>query len=302
MRPSLRIAACAAALLAALAAAPAAPQAEGKKVRLKSVHAPGDVSVVDYRLVNTISLEVSPPIPNLPTRENERQTRQQYREEILGPAAGSGARTVRRSYTSHRETEQDPSGNPKTTVSSLQGKTVTVRWKGKDPVVTVAKGTLRPADRKELVEALREDGVEAPFFPDRPIGPGDEWSPDEKDLRKEFKGLVKGEVACWFEEETEHQGHPCARIGMTLRLEGKIPGGSGTMTMDLEGEILYALDLQRILRERISGPVTTRFDHTGPDGVPRVMNGSGSMETVTTYRWIKVAGKPVKPVKPVPAR
>src|SRR5437660_1591436 len=102
-----------------------------QKYRLHGVSTPGDLCTVDSSTDLSLMLTIN--VPNngqgdqqLPFSERQRAC---YREKVLA-VDQKGVSALRRTYTVARSVATDPYLNKTTKVSSLQGKTVTVRRVG----------------------------------------------------------------------------------------------------------------------------------------------------------------------------
>jgi hypothetical protein len=259
-----------------------------QKYRLRDQGAAGDVSIEDHEYRFNVRFQATAPGGEARDFGAVFGERQRFREQVL-VADANGAAAVRRTYALARETEPDASGSSKETVSSLEGKTITLRKHGDQVTVTVAKGKL---DRKDE-EALKDEegGPSAPpFFPDRDVAPGDEWSPDfSRFVAAIGKGLQKATARARFQEVLDYSGHPCARIALDLGLTGQPEGFPAPITLQLSGHVYQALDLQRTLSYDLTGPVTAAVKgENGP-----AVTVSGQFMAKGTGHWSKVAGKPV---------
>ena len=268
-----------------------------KKYRFRSAAAAGDVRTIDDRMEMQLELVMTVDGQELPLKFGTR-SREAYTEEVL--ALKKDAALYRRSYTAHRQAETTPDGQSKVVVSSLQGKTVTIRVNGRKVTVTAEKGKLAAADVKELQEKFSDDD-DTEFVPNRDLTPGDEWTLPADALAKAFKGLDKGEVKGRFERVFEEAGRSLAELQFTLTLEGS-PGGSPLpLHLTGTGTTFYDLKLNRELGSRFGGPISTEGELEQAGKKVRMV-GSGLLDTHQTVRWLKVAGKPVNaPAYPPPA-
>lgn len=224
--------------------------------------------------------------------------REQFTESILG--ARPGATTSRRVYAVSRTAETGIEGKTVTKVSSLQGKTMTLRVADGKASITAISGALAPDDRKALLDGLVK---RIPFFPDREIGPGDEWSPDPALLAASFKGANNPRMKARFEEVVDCGGHPCARIHVEMTIEGKPEGSPLALSLKTSGNAYYALDIQRLLVTEATGPITAKGEVPGPDGKPLMMEATGTWTLKQSSRWLKIEGKPAPNIviPPMPA-
>jgi hypothetical protein len=162
---------------------------------------------------------------------------------------------------------------------------------GSKVTITPARGKVAPEDEKGIVEEFQQSG--SPFFPEREVAPGEEWSVDPKIVAQALKGINKGEVKGKFEEVVPYGGRQCARIGIEMSLEGQPGGVPVPMTMKGSGKGYYALDVMRPLDLELSGPITMKGD-TEQNGVRLQFDGQGMLQKKETHKWVKVAGKAVR--------
>jgi hypothetical protein len=220
--------------------------------------------------------------------------RNTYTELVLAMDA-TGPSAFRRTYTAARSQEAFGEDRPEVKVSSVQGKTVTVKRAGGKVTVTAAKGKLSAEDLRELRDELDPKKPKDPdFFPEREVSVGDEWDVDPKLLTQSLEGSERAAAKMKFVEVIEYAGHRCARFEVSVEVEGAFGTGEQKvpMTMGLSGETYYAIALERFLHTRVAGPVTFRGEIV-QNGVAVTMEGVGTMQMTETNRWIKVAGKPV---------
>lgn len=288
-RQRVRLASCL--LLFVLSASAAFSQ---DKVRLKDAPATvGDAAThestfeMSVNLVGKVDGQELPPIP-LSNRE-----RKAYQETILGVGA-SKVNGFRRTYSVHRQAEVTPDGN-KETVSTLQGKTVTVKKVGSKTVVTVAKGKIDAAARQELTGEMQDNEM-PDFLPAHPVAPGDEWTVDATKLKKSFglkEGPTEASVKARFEEVVPRGGQRCARIHVVLKMGGTIKDAPLKLGLEVEGDIYHSLTLNHMLEMNLRGPVT--MEGTVNEGGKEILlSGTGSARMKMVSRYLKIAGKPVK--------
>ena len=261
-----------------------------QKYRLRDVVAQGDRAAVESNFDMGLTIRTTAGGQEGPEFTFSNKETEQYTEEILGVKDGEPT-AARRVYTVAGELETDSSGEKKVTVSSLQGKTVTIRRKGDGVDVAAAEGALDEKAMKELKTALDHNGRY--FFPDREVAPGDEWSVDEKTATRIFDGAEKVTLTGKLLELTEYQGHKAARVGIVMEAVLKQEDGPGPILMTLKGDLYHALELDRMLSLDLSGPVVMKGE-VEQDGVKVQLDGQGTARMRITQKWEKVAGKPVK--------
>lgn len=263
-----------------------------KKYLLKEANAAvGDVSVLDQTSSLQIEVFGTPrDIPGATPRSFEltQRRREKFTETILA-VGKEGVTQVRRVYSVSRKQEKNgPGATLKTTVSSYQGKTVTIKRISGKTLVTVSKGKLTPAEQKDLKERFDQD-TDFNMFPDHEVGPGDEWSVDEAVIKRKFSA-DHASLQARFVDVAPFEGHQCARIAITMQMEGK--AGPNPLTWEMQGEFFFALDLQRILSGKVSGPVNTKGS-VESRGITVDIEGLGTGGFNYSQQWLKVAGKPV---------
>lgn len=264
---------------------------EAQKYRLRELSAAGDVSVNEN--TSGMELDFSVSVDDRQVRSaTASRTREQYTENILGER--KDVTTFRRAYSAHRSSEIGPDGKLVTQVSSLQGKTLTLRIADGKPSITAASARTLAEDRKKLLSDLSD---RSPFFPDRELGPGDEWTPEWAKFADSFKGADKVVAKARFADVVEWGGHRCARITLEMELHGKPNGAPFTMEMKATGTAYYALDIQRGLQFELSGPATLSGDLPIGNGQTGKVEGTGYLFMKMTTRWQKIAGKPVPATK-----
>jgi len=279
--------------LAALAAALtafASPAAAQQKYRLKEAAAKGDAS--DNNGIFTLGMKITATVGGI-AQNAELRVRQEekYHEEVLAVDAKGIPTSIRRSYSVKKETGQDPGEEAeKTTVSPLQGRTVTIRRNGAKVEVTADKGTIPAKERKELEDALKDSsGV----FPDREVGPGDDWDVDPKAAK--FLGDADVTKAnCHFQDVVDYEGHKCAHIHLTLDFSARTGDQSPPLKCRVAGDLYQALDIQRGLAMNLTGTASMKGDLTA-NGTTLSFNGEGPVEMKMSAKWMKVSGKAVAP-------
>jgi hypothetical protein len=262
-----------------------------ERVRIREVSALGDVSEVEDTTDMSLTVRVTVDGQEAPRAEFVKREREKYVETVLGTASGRKAR-ARRTYSISRAAESGPEGKLKQRVSTVQGKTVTVRLVNGQATVTPSRGRIAPQD----AAALKSDFSRAAgsVFPDRELSVGEEWSVDPNALSAVFGEVDRAEVRGRFEEITEHGGYRCARMRLDVTVEGKASGSPFPITMKLAGQRFYALDLNRPIELDMSGPITLNGE-TKEGGRTIVLAGEGTFKARQTARWLKVAGKPPAP-------
>lgn len=268
---------------------PVPPPAQ--KYRFPTPAAVGDTRTVDDVLEMQFEVVVTIDGQETISRFSKR-SREAYTEEILGAVRGKRT-VVRRKYTAHREAETGPNGESKIKVSSLQGKTVTIRINGRKVVVTADKGKLASADVKKLQVRFGSGDSASEFLPDRELAPGEEWILAPEVVAKTFAGMGKGDVKGRFERIFDESGRSLAEFGLVLELEGSGGGSPVPISMKGNGQAFYDLTHKRELGARFSGPIVMDGE-VEQDGKKVRITGSGTVDGRQTVRWLKVAGKAVK--------
>ncbi len=262
-----------------------------QKYKLRHTAAAGDVCTVDSNTDLSLMLTVSAPGSDqgeqqLPFSERRRQS---YREKVMA-VDQKGPTVVRRTYTIARSVTTDPYLHETTKVSSLQGKTVTLRRVGNQVTVAAERGKLAAEDEKSLARELSHSEME--FFPDRDVAPGEEWPIDPHLLLAMFPGVDKADAQYRFQQVVPFAGHPCAQIHVTVEVQGEAPGTGVPMTIKLAGELYRALDLKRTVAEDESGPITVSGTKA-ENGVTARISGQGTLRVRETHRWVTIDGRPV---------
>lgn len=256
-------------------------------ITLKDGVTAGDAADVSTDFTMAMEVKVKRGEETGPTSTMTSRQSQRYREEILVRGA-KGTTALRRTYSVARESEKNPDGE-KNTVSSLQGKTITLKKVGGKTVISVNKGQLQKKDREEVSNDLDSDQM--PFFPPHPVAIGEEWEVDTKKLGRLFHDLGKSgkaEAHGRLDELTEKDGHPIARVHLTLHVERQT-GDEPRMVMDLQGDLIHRTDLQRTLSVDAAGPLTFKGQANGFD-----FDGQGTAEMKWRFKPVKLAGKLVK--------
>lgn len=265
-----------------------------QKVRLKYASASGDRHVSEGGMEMQFDIHVKAGDQEVPVVKTASSELEKYTQDVLG-VDGKGRPTgIRRVYSVSRKSDTEPGAEAKERVTSLQGKTVAVRRAGGKVTVTSSGGKLHPDDHKSMLSVM--DHPEQEFFPDRELGPGDEWQVDPKIARTMFKGEGTAQIRCKWEETVEHAGHRCARISVEMDIQAMPMDSPGPITMKLAGNLHHALDLGRMLSIDFAGPIMMTGEKT-ENGVAYKFKGDGTMRIRETRRWLRVDGKPV----PAPA-
>ncbi len=184
----------------------------------------------------------------------------------------------------------NPAGNPVDRASALQGKTLVIRRQGGKVSVTPAKIKLSPEDLQLVTTGVTYSELE--LLPDRPVAPGDEWTPDPKLITTRFPGFYAADIRYRFEEVVAFGGHQCARLKVSMEMSGQPRTMPVPMTVKMTGETYHALDLKRPLLTTLTGPMTLKGDRD-QNGILISINGEGTMSVKETYRWQKVRGQAV---------
>lgn len=262
--------------------------------------APGEVCVVERSEGETLEIYATPRgmeglIPD-PVK-SERHLRERYLETVLALDKDGAVTQLQRAYRSARTQQTVSKLEPlKTVVHGRQGKTLTLKRVGTKTVVNVTGGKLSLAETKELSIQLDRAGV-LNVLPDHEVGPDDEWDVEEARIVRAF-GMEHGTLHVRFIEVKPYRGHSCARLSLDLQMGGKTP--KGTISWNVEGDAFFALDLQRTLLLKFTGPVST----TGVgkyEGHVADLAGEGIGEFSLSRDLIKkgkAAAKPVDPATP----
>lgn len=215
-----------------------------------------------------------------------RRTRDRFRETVLG-VDKDGPTLVRRDYEVSRRFEAPaPNEEPKTVVNVRQGKTVTLRRQGERITVSTQQGKLPPDEVQTLQSEFKPES-EMRTFPDHPVGVGDEWTIDNSPAGR--GGLKSMVLKCRFTELAPFQGRECARIAAELSMSGTA-NGLPTATK-MRGDLYFALDLQRILSLKLSGPMEIKGVLEN-GGLTFDLDGGGVAEFNWAQTAIEIAGKP----------
>jgi hypothetical protein len=256
-------------------------------ITLKDGIVAGDAADVSTDFTMAMEVKVKRGEEAGPTSSITSRQTQRYREEILARGA-KGTTALRRTYSVARESEKNPDGE-KNTVSSLQGKIVTLKKVGGKTVISVNKGQLQKKDREDVADDL--DADQMPFFPGHPVAVGEEWEVDAKKLGRLFHDLGKSgkaEAHGRLDELSEKDGHPIARVHLTLHVERQT-NDEPRMVMDLQGDLIHRTDLQRTISVDAAGPLTFKGQSNGFD-----FDGQGTAEMKWRFKIVKLAGKPAK--------
>lgn len=288
-------------LLCALALGAAAFGQEPPPQKYRLMDAPpaaGDVAVHVTRNSLTIQMKATGPGSDEPIFEGPytANSLEKFTETVLAASKGVATQFTRR-YAIAREAESGEPGGPlKTVVFPRQGKTLSVRIKGKAVTVNTGKAKLPASEVKSLKAELASDQDFGSMYPDHEIGPGDEWSADGNELAKIFGG-GKATMNSRFEEVAVFEGRPCARISFTLEVEGDF--NNLPMTMKMTGEVQHDLGLQRDIHFKMNGGVSMKGRMT-EKGITMDISGEGKASYVQTELWLKYRGKPVSKIKQLP--
>jgi len=258
----------------------------------------GDVTVIERNEDETLEVYATPrgaeaQIPE-PTKSG-RHLRERYTETVLALDKEGQISQLQRLYSAARMQltagSLDP---PKNLVLGRQGKTVTLKRVNGKTLVTVANGKLSAAETKELaLELDRAGGLN--LFPDQEVSPDDEWDVEEARVIRAF-GMEHGTLKVHFIEVKPFRGHPCARLSLDLQLEGKT--AKGPISWNLEGTYYFAVDIQRTLYAKYSGPVST-MGVGKAEGHLADLAGEGIGEITVSRNLMKKGKLAPKPVEPM---
>ena len=270
---------------------------EPEKVRLKYASASGDRHVSEGGMEMQFDIHVTAGEQDVPVIKTASSEQEKYTQDVLGVDGRGRPTGIRRAYSVSRKSDTEPGADPKVRVTSLQGKTVAVRRTGGKVTVTTSGGKLAPEDHKSMLSVL--DHPEQEFFPERDLGPGDEWQVDPKIARTIFKGGDStAQIRCKWEETVEYAGHRCARISIQMDIQGMPADSPGPLTMKLAGSLYHALDLGRMISIDFAGPIEMTGEKT-ENGVVYKFKGDGTMRIRESRRWLRVDGKTLAaPVRP----
>jgi hypothetical protein len=279
---------CAATLVCAASLASAQ-----QKYQLQNHYAVGDTgdtqSTMDMKL--EISVDINghkyPPMPY-----SSRQT-EGYRQTVLGVDTAGKLAAIKRSYVAAHEVETDSDGKSKTTASSLEGKTVTVRRvDGKVQVTSAA--AIADKDRKDLMDALDNSSDE--IFPKRGIAIGEEWTVESKSLARSLGGADKATVKVKLQEVGPHAGYRCAHLKLNIDVVSHVPNSKMQMTMQLVGDAYQALDIDKPVTFDMSGPITIKGSEKEGDQIS-TYNGHGTMSVHEAVKWFPDVVKAKSPTE-----
>ncbi len=261
----------------------------------------GDVYVISVR--NNLEMQVR----GVPEGSTEAvvdapyvlNVQEKYTQSILA-ISGEKPTYFTRKYNISKVTRTKSAGEePTTSVLPRHGKTLTVRVKGKAVTITSGKDKLPAPEIAALKRIFLSEGTVNPY-PAHPVGPGDEWTKEGSEVVKDPSGGVRRLQAKYL-DVVQYEGHPCARISLTMEMnteQGGIPIQT-TMT----GEVMHALDIHRDLSVNLSGDINAKSKITR-NGITVDMSTQGISSFTQTEVWLKSKGKPVpkpKPAAPAPA-
>lgn len=268
--------------------------AAGAQTRYKLVegHAVGDLSVEDNSLSMTMELKIQAGGQEFSPGKVVRRDRDRYTTTVVALDARGRPSEVRRVYEVATRVDAQPGEEPQERDSPLKGRTVTVKRVGEKVVVTVDKGELSDEDRQNLERSL--DRGDQRFFPDKEVEVGESWTVDVKDAGTVFPGAKRARVTGKIVEVLTYRKHRCARIELAIELEGQPEGAAVDLTMNLKGNLYYALDLRRSISFEASGPVVAKGS-VEQQGTTAEFQGQGTMEVKLVSDWRRVGGKAVAP-------
>jgi len=266
---------------------PAGAQGDVKRYSLTADDAVGDSVKVESTLATKVKSITSDPEVKIP--DTDSVERKRFTSTVLSVDSRKKATAYRQTYQTYRSEPAEPT-DPSGGLHSVEGKTVVITRKGDTSAVTVQNGTISADDRKELENTFSR---RRNYLPAHPVAVGEGWDVDASVLQSAF-GIQGGKQAMHgtLAETTEYRGHLCARLRLTLDLDGPTNKSGSTMRVNLQVDVFYALDLHRLLRVTLTGPIVA---HTKASGVD--IDSTGSIAGDETYEWLKISGAPV----PVPA-
>jgi hypothetical protein len=278
-----------------LTAAAAQEQTPRKYLLKEAPAAVGDVSVLErsdgFKMdVYGKPRDIEGAVPqSLPIT---RRGREKFSETVLA-IDKDGASHVRRTYTiARRQDTVKPGGPVKIVVAGRQGKTITLLRKGGKVIVAAAKGKLTAPEIKNLQTQFKP-GSDIKTFPDHEIAIGDEWTIENAEAAKR-QGLKSLILKCRLVELVPFQGRECAHVAVEMNMEADQNGFP--LTWAMKGDLYHALDLQRSLSLKLSGPVEMKGSVKSND-LTIDLEGFGTGDFSLTQVWSKIAGKPLPPAK-----
>jgi hypothetical protein len=209
-----------------------------------------------------------------------------YANTVLKINENGDQTSVTRKYSRHQFVETKNGSEPNTTVSPIEGKTVAINTTPNGIDVTVKNGSIGDQDRESLIKSLDKNNH---LYPDRYLSIGDEWEINPNFLGDLAEGTDIRTAVAKFEEVTQYMGHPCARIKVNIRLIVKNPDGM-QLDMTLNGNIYYAIDIQRNIDLALGGPIVIGGSMGDSDKKGK-LSGSGSCDIRMKSIYSKVAGK-----------
>ena len=152
-------------------------------------------------------------------------------------------------------------------------------------VVAPNKGKLSAEDETTLREKLTKESP--PIFPNRPVGPGDEWTLDPAAAKRLFTGAESVSAKIKFVEILPYQGHRCAKLAFAVDVGGHIGNGPVKMRMKLDITGYFAMDTQRGLVLDGGGPITGDGE-VDQGGTKIKMSAQGTFKATQTTKWLAV--------------
>jgi hypothetical protein len=290
VRRVLGVSLCLVALVVGSAPLSGKPAKQDLKYRLRDVMAAGDVGTVTQSMEMNMKVRASAEGRESPDMPVYNRTEATYTMSVLSADAKGQPTGARLRFSRYRSAQRQFGKKPFSTVSSAEGKTVTVKRGGGRTTVTVNKGKLSAADRAQLSQML--DDVNDPM-PTEELFMGEEWSSTTEKLAKSFGLDGTASVSGRLVEMVQRSGHPCVRSELQIEVTGRPKTAPLDVTLKLTGSVYYATDLKRTLYVSLSGPMTISGEMM-QSGTSIFFAGDGTAKFTYTSRWTKANGKAVK--------
>jgi len=236
------------------------------------------------------------PVP-IPLRF-ESTTEEQYTERITMVDARRKVLEFNRLFSRARERESEPLGAPRVRRMTYEGKAISLRATVNETRI-LSPVKLAAEDRSRL-ESKGSKSSFANAMPQNPLAVGETWKAELMDFPESIgagKATLHGKVA----EIVNYAGHRCLRLEMKVEMAGKMRGESTSTSSTMTGETYLSLDINRILKVTLNGPIA--FDASDTRGNNKMeANGSGQVRFVISKQYLAVGGRPVSSAQSIPPR
>ena len=151
--------------------------------------------------------------------------------------------------------------------------------------VTVTQGKLTSDDEKSLSDSFSSQS--ASIYPGKEVRVGESWSVPLSAVFGDTQGLPRGTASAQLVDIVNRAGHRCAHIKITSDISLKQE--FSTLDLKMTGDAYFALDINREIERKASGPIHMSAQKKQDDKV-MVIKSEGLVELTTSDNYAKASG------------